>query len=179
MVTPLSHTEIEDLLGAYALDAVDGDEARQVADHLVECARCRAEVAEHREVAALLAQGGSPAPAELWDRIAASIDGTGPSEQDKVLVPPPPLFSSPRGDRRRRPRRSRLTLSLAAVAAAVIAALGVQVVGQGTSSTARATSWPGWRRRTGSAVPSREPSPTPTPSSSPCAPPTGSARRRP
>jgi hypothetical protein len=131
MAAPLTHHEIEDLLGAYALDAVDGAEADQVADHLLECARCRAEVAEHREVAALLAQGGSPAPAELWDRIAATIEGSGPSEQDKLLVAPPPLFSRPRESAGRRPWRNRATLAVAAVAAAVSAVLGVQVVGQG------------------------------------------------
>ena len=126
----LSHAEIEELLGAYALDAVEGAEAEQVASHLVDCARCRAEVAEHREVAALLAQGGAPAPTELWDRIAASIEGNEPSERDRVLVAPP-LFSSPRGERRSRSWRARATLPVAAVAAAVIAVLGVQVVGQG------------------------------------------------
>jgi anti-sigma factor RsiW len=130
MAAPLTHREIEELLGAYALDAVDGSEAEQVADHLPDCARCRAEVAEHREVAALLAQGGSPAPAELWDRIAASIEGSGPSDQERLLVAPP-LFSRPREGAGRRPWRNRATLAVAAVAAAVSAVLGVQVVGQG------------------------------------------------
>ena len=130
MAAPLTHHEIEELLGAYALDAVDGAEADQVAVHLLECARCRAEVAEHREVAALLAQGGSPAPAELWDRIAATIEGSGPSEQDKVLVAPP-LFSRPGAGAGRRPWRNRAALGVAAVAAAVSAVLGVQVVDQG------------------------------------------------
>ena len=130
MAASLTHREIEELLGAYALDAVDGSEAEQVADHLLDCARCRAEVAEHREVAALLAQGGSPAPAELWDRIATSIEGTGPSEQDKLLVAPP-LFSRPREGAGRRHWRNRATLAVAAVAAAVSAVLGVLVVGQG------------------------------------------------
>ncbi|MEA3055576.1 MAG: hypothetical protein QOD30_1008, partial [Actinomycetota bacterium] len=50
-----SHDEIQELLGAYALDAVDPDERSDVEDHLRDCARCRAEVAEHRDTAAFLA----------------------------------------------------------------------------------------------------------------------------
>ncbi len=33
----MAHHEIEELLGAYALDAVDADEARLVEDHLADC----------------------------------------------------------------------------------------------------------------------------------------------
>ncbi len=127
-----THQEIEELLGAYALDAVEGDEAQAVADHLVDCARCRAEVAEHREVAALLAHGGADAPPAIWDRIAASIEGSGPLEHDTVLVPPA-LFSTPRaaGSNRHRAWQTRAVVPVAAAAAAVIGVLGFQVVGQG------------------------------------------------
>ena len=128
----LTHQEIEALLGAYALDAVEGDEAQAVADHLLDCARCRAEVADHREVAALLAHGGTDAPPAIWDRIAASIEGTGPAEHDTVLVPPG-LFSAPRGagSNRSRSWQTRALLPVAAVAAAVIGVLGYQVLEQG------------------------------------------------
>jgi len=75
----MAHHEIEELLGAYALDAVDADEARLVEDHLADCPRCRAEVAEHREVAALLTTGSTePVPDGLWDRIAADLGDTPP-----------------------------------------------------------------------------------------------------
>lgn len=127
-----SHQEIEELLGAYALDAVDGDEERTVADHLVECARCRAEVGVHREVAALLAHGGADAPPAIWDRIAASIEGSGPSEQDRVL-PPHALFSKPGAGRGRQPSwQRRSVVPVAAAAAVVIGVLGFQVVEQGS-----------------------------------------------
>lgn len=125
-----SDREIEELLGAYALDAVDGDEEHIVADHLVTCARCRAEVAEHREVAALLAHGGGDAPPAIWDRIAASIEGSGPSQG--TVPPPPALFTKPgaaRGSQRSWQRRS--VVPVAAAAAAVIGVLGFQVVQQG------------------------------------------------
>ena len=68
------HDEVRELLGAYALDAVDPDEAFAVEAHLKDCPQCRDEVEQHRSVAALLGNAGSAAPAGLWDRIAASLD---------------------------------------------------------------------------------------------------------
>ncbi len=70
----MNHDEIAALLGAFALDAVDPDEAEAIRAHLAECPRCSAEVAEHWEVTGLIANVGVDAPAEIWDRIAAQID---------------------------------------------------------------------------------------------------------
>ena len=50
----MTHDEIEEMLGVYALDALDADERQEIDDHLASCPRCRAELAAHREVAALL-----------------------------------------------------------------------------------------------------------------------------
>jgi len=47
----LSHVEVVDLLGAYALDALEGDEREAVERHVAQCASCTAEIADHREVA--------------------------------------------------------------------------------------------------------------------------------
>ena len=58
----LSHAELEELLGAYALDAVDGEERELVELHLLDCPRCRAEVAEHRAVASFLGSAGVLGP---------------------------------------------------------------------------------------------------------------------
>src|SRR5579863_6795438 len=74
----MTHDEVALLLGAFALDAVDGDEAEAIRLHLAECPRCASEVAEHWEVTGLIANAGVDAPPELWDRIAARIDHTGP-----------------------------------------------------------------------------------------------------
>jgi hypothetical protein len=111
----VKHEEISELLGAYALDAVDDAERDVVEAHLAECARCQAEVAEHRDVAALLAHRSAPAPDGVWDRIAGSLEAS----------PPPLQLESHRA--RRWPR---LGLALAAAAAVVVAVLGVQVVRQ-------------------------------------------------
>jgi anti-sigma factor RsiW len=75
MTAPRSHAEIVELLGAYALDALDGEEYEIVELHLRECPQCRAEVADFREVAALIGHGGAPAPERVWERIAEGVGG--------------------------------------------------------------------------------------------------------
>lgn len=75
----LTVPEIEELLGAYALDAVDADERAAVDAHLAQCPRCRAELAGHLEVASWMAGGGSRAPEGIWDRIADSLDSQTPA----------------------------------------------------------------------------------------------------
>jgi anti-sigma factor RsiW len=120
----VTHHEIEELLGAYALDAVDPDEARQVEDHLAECPRCRAEVAAHREVAALLTSSpADPVPDGVWDKIAAELGDT----------PPPVPIEVAFGERRaERPRPRAVLVGLAAAACiALIAAVGVVLVDRG------------------------------------------------
>jgi anti-sigma factor RsiW len=122
-----AHDEVESLLGAYALDAVDPSERDAVEAHLRECPRCRAEVAEHREVAALLASSsGGDAPAGLWDRITASID----AGADGVDVAPVIALGARTGPR----RRPLTTIGAAALAAAAVVAIGLvgwRVVDQG------------------------------------------------
>ena len=108
----MTHDEVIELLGAYALDAVDGEEVAAVEDHLRDCARCRAEVAEHRETAAFLAHAGAPAPDELWGRIAGAIE-------TPVVVPFAPRLS---------PRRNRWPQAAALVAAAASIVIGLLVV---------------------------------------------------
>jgi anti-sigma factor RsiW len=70
----MNDSDVEALMGAYALDAVEPDEALAVEQHLATCPRCRAEVSAHREVAAMLGNVGGEAPDGLWDRIAREID---------------------------------------------------------------------------------------------------------
>ena len=137
-MSPLSHPEIEALLGAYALDAVDDDERAAVADHLTTCPKCRAEVDEHREVAGLLAHSGGAAPDGLWDRIAGTLEDTPPPLRLAPLPPPspPPTPTDDAGGSTvtpLRPRRSlpaRVVASIAAAAVIVIGVLGAQVIRQ-------------------------------------------------
>jgi hypothetical protein len=73
------HEEVQELLGAYALDAVEPDEAAAIERHLPTCPRCRIELADHREVAALMGYAGADAPSGVWDRIIASLEEPPPA----------------------------------------------------------------------------------------------------
>jgi anti-sigma factor RsiW len=112
MTSRLSHSEIQELLGAYALDAVDRDEAAEIESHLRECPRCRSEVAAHRETAALLVDTHLEPPAALWDRVAADLEEVAPPLDLSRFTP------------RARPQ-NRFTPARVAMAAAVAALLGV------------------------------------------------------
>lgn len=118
MNPPLDHRDIEELLGAYALDAVAADERELIEHHLADCPRCRAEVADHREVAALLARTGAPAPDGVWDRIAGSLEE------------PPPVLQLERVRDRRRTVPVRIVGVAAAAAVAVIVGLAGFVIHQ-------------------------------------------------
>jgi anti-sigma factor RsiW len=124
----MNHDEIAELLGAYALDAVDPDEAAQVLAHVNECPRCAAELAQHYEVAALLANAGSDASVELWDQIAARLDPPGEPPPAARVLDAALADALPRrvSERQRRVRWS-ATAAIGAIAAAVIALLALQV----------------------------------------------------
>jgi Anti-sigma-K factor rskA/Putative zinc-finger len=123
----VNHDEIAQLLGAFALDAVDPDEAEAIRAHLTECPRCSSEVAEHWEATGLIANAGVDAPAEIWDRIAAQIDTEARARR------PAPLHLASSSSSRGAPAtvRRRLVWSavgtVAAAAAVVAVLLGVQV----------------------------------------------------
>ena len=81
--------ELDELLGAYALDAVSPEEARRVEDYLAVNPKAAAEVREHREVATMLAFTGMDAPEGLWSRIEMDLDAPAPEpgpELAKVLA---------------------------------------------------------------------------------------------
>lgn len=127
-MSTLSHEEIQELLGAYALHALDPDEQAVVDAHLEECPRCQQEVRGHREVATLLGNTGGSAPEGLWDRISSQLEES----------PPPMRLSLPEGQGnviplapRQRQRSNRFVVAAVGVAASVvIGLLGAQVVRQ-------------------------------------------------
>jgi alkylhydroperoxidase family enzyme len=82
----MGHTEIEELLGVYALDALDAETAAVVAQHLDGCVRCAIEVAQHHEVAGMLANSGGAPPVSLWDGIAGQLDGTSDQSWDRLVA---------------------------------------------------------------------------------------------
>lgn len=72
-MTPSPQEHLEDLLGAYALDAVEPAERQIIESHLAECPRCEQEVLEHQEIAAFMSSTSDVAPAELWNVIEEEI----------------------------------------------------------------------------------------------------------
>ncbi len=129
----MSHEEASELLGAYALDAVDAEEFTELEAHLATCPRCRAELDSLREVAAAIGNSVEPVPEELWSSIASRL----PERPDDGEPPPMPHlalddrspFRPPPDKRRRRRRGTVATLGALAVAAAAVAiVLGIGLV---------------------------------------------------
>jgi anti-sigma factor RsiW len=117
----LTPAELDELLGAYALDAVDDDEREQLDTYLERSDDARRQLAELRETAALLAyEGGASAPDELWGRI-----------EDALAVEPPRLvlpLDHARTRRNERPSRGMVAKIAVGIAAASAVAAGVTAV---------------------------------------------------
>lgn len=137
----MTHDDASELLGAYALDAVDGREHTELEAHLESCPRCRAELDGLREVAGALGNSVEPLPEGLWSQIASRLpERPGDEEPPPMprLVPGSdegrraPTGSSPFRTASAHPRRRRAvvtTLAAAAVAAAAVAVvLGIGLV---------------------------------------------------
>ncbi|MDQ3107992.1 MAG: anti-sigma factor [Actinomycetota bacterium] len=118
-MTAMAHSEVQELLGAYALDALDDAEVDIVDVHLRTCPRCRAEVEEFRETAAQLAFGGVSAPPGVWEKIQEALEEAPPKLELARVIP---LRAS---------RWQTVGARLTAAAAVVISmiALGVSVIG--------------------------------------------------
>jgi len=107
----MGNDAVHDLTAAYALDALEPDEARGYEEHLAGCERCREELASLQGAAGALAYAAPPArpPEELRGRILAAAR----AERPNVV----PL----------RPRSWTRPLALVAAVAAVAAIVGLAV----------------------------------------------------
>ncbi len=130
----ISHDHASELLGAYALDAVDGDERVNLEEHLATCPRCQAELDGLHEVAGAIGNSGEPLPAGLWTSIS---DQLGQDRSENEEPPPMPQLTSsgpapyraPLSGRTRRARSAVLLLGAVAVAASTVAiVLGIDLV---------------------------------------------------
>jgi hypothetical protein len=113
----MKHNEAAELLGAYALDAVEEDESPELETHVAACNECQAELDGYRTVAAVLAGAGELAPGTAWEGIIEKLDPELPS-----------LVSAPREEHSNViPLRStaRWWVSATAAAAAFAVVLGV------------------------------------------------------
>ncbi|MDR7253295.1 anti-sigma-K factor RskA [Nocardioides sp. BE266] len=106
-------SDLHKLTGAYAVDALDDLERARFEQHLADCEDCRAEVAELRETAAMLAETAVTAPPPgLRDSVLAGIS--------QVRPLPPVVTAAPFAVRRRVPL-------LVAAALVLIAGFGAVV----------------------------------------------------
>ncbi|MEY2397499.1 MAG: hypothetical protein QOJ00_673 [Actinomycetota bacterium] len=124
-----NENEMHEMVGAYALDALENDESEVFERHLSECPRCRAELRDHRETAALLAHAGSTAPAGLWDKIASELEEA-PPDMAKVFRMPTGDAREKRASTRRGPRWRTVAMGAAGIAAAIIAVNSALLVRQ-------------------------------------------------
>jgi hypothetical protein len=77
----LTPAELDELLAAYALDAVDGDERAEVEAWIARTPRARRDVDELRETASLLTStlgADDDVPTDLWSRIEAQLSEAPP-----------------------------------------------------------------------------------------------------
>ncbi|MBS2936125.1 anti-sigma factor [Nocardioides sp. J2M5] len=113
-------SDLHKLTGAYAVDALDDLERARFEHHLSSCEDCRAEVAELRETAALLADTTAVAPpASLRESVLAGISQVRP-------LPPEVPAAAPAADETHGGRR-RWTPFLVAAALALIVGIGAAV----------------------------------------------------
>jgi hypothetical protein len=142
---------LDDLLGAYELDALDDDERAEVAAYLERSPEARREADRlGSAVAAMAAASGDdlPVPTGLWDRIRDAMHDDADTELPPLRLPPPLPAPRPAGGEAEegqvapvvalRPKRTGIWPKVAALAAAVVLAVGIGVtVGRtmGDSST--------------------------------------------
>jgi len=123
----LTPAELDELLGAYALDALDADERAQVEAWLARSPVARREADELREAASLLAEPADAPSDDLWARIVSRL-GDRPVRVETEL---PPLRLGELVDltpRRAPAARRRPWLVGLAAALALAVAVGIGVV---------------------------------------------------
>ena len=129
MSEQMSHELVDELAAAFALGAVDADEARGVAEHLASCPEPHEEARAALGAATALAMSLEPVEPSsgLRDRLMQTVDRTPQPWLTATPVPAPPSAAP----ERRAPARGwrdrllpRLMVPLAAVAAVAVIALG-------------------------------------------------------
>ena len=141
----MDELDIDELLGAYALNAVEAHEVEVVEEYLARSPRARAEVRDHHDVAAWLGNTAGDRPRNLWASIEARLEtpfGTTASSQTTLFIaettatgPSPtrpsshvPSIAEHRVRTSQRPRVATYLATATALAAAVI--MGALMINQ-------------------------------------------------
>jgi anti-sigma-K factor RskA len=125
----LTPEEIESLLPAYALDAVDDDERAAIEAYLETDPEAREEVAALQRTASMLGHTGGPAPAVVWEKLELAIANS--AQRVPRSSPVVPISRA----RSRRPRNVGWIAAAAAVVAALVIGGAVVVNDSGGESS--------------------------------------------
>lgn len=143
----VSNAELRELLGAYAINALDDDERALVASHLAESAALREELVPYLDAAAALGATveETPSPA-TWDRILTQVRADGPRAVSTLAartvpaavesVAPVIALDAARESRRFRRRTIGRTIAAGAVAAAIAVPVTLSFAGGSSPSIA-------------------------------------------
>lgn len=131
----LSHGEATELLGAYALDALEPAEFQTVDRHVQRCQECLAEISQHREVAGLLTPGWSKPPPGLWKKIAASLEEVPPPLDMAPVIAMKPAQARVAAAKPRRSLGMGIAAMVAIAAMAMVGFLGFSAVDKGGDDT--------------------------------------------
>lgn len=84
MSIKVDHQKFQELLGAYALHAVEDHESLMMQLHVDQCSECRSELDQHLDVVSLLSSTERFAPTALWETITNRIQDTTPVRESGV-----------------------------------------------------------------------------------------------
>jgi anti-sigma-K factor RskA len=126
----LSRDEIQDLLAAYSIDAVDDDERRAIEEYLATDPDARSEVVGLQQAASYLAHTGGPPPPGVWEQLETAIHQFPGLDGPGDLPAPPRLVPLARAQ----PRRDRRWQVVAVAASIVAVVLGALLVLRGDGS---------------------------------------------
>jgi anti-sigma-K factor RskA len=122
----MTHDDAQELLAAYALDAVDGPERLDLERHVEGCVRCASELDAYRGVSSALGNVSEPAPSHVWRSISAHLyddvdsDATPPF---RALAPAQPPVTPIASRHRTLSQRAKVTVTICSVAAAALVTL--------------------------------------------------------
>jgi anti-sigma-K factor RskA len=85
----LSNRHVIDMIPGYALDCLNEEERRQVAEHLAQCTNCQAELDSYRRIVdeLYLAVPEAEPPADLKQKILQEVQQIRPADKSTVTMP--------------------------------------------------------------------------------------------
>jgi hypothetical protein len=83
----ISHDNFEELIPLYAINALEEDESKEVASHLINCAECNSLLDSYRGAVAALSYSSEPPNETLWHEIQNQINAEAGVKKVHVMRP--------------------------------------------------------------------------------------------